>query len=110
MSPNENGRLLGGRAAAKIESKAHPDSLPAPQAAQYPADDNTSFDSLFAHILAELRALYGYATSPQEVEHHRRLEAFLDALRLSVVDTVDVPVFMPGFDDQVDDQAEEGDA
>ena len=103
MSPNENGRLLGGRAAAKIQSKAPADSLPAPQAAQYQDDDTTSFDSLFAHILAELRALYRCATSPQEVERHRRLEALLDALHRSVVDTVGVPVFMPGFDDQDDE-------
>ena len=55
MSPNENGRLLGGRAAAEIQFKAPADSLSHQAAAQPPQGPRAIISHLLSMCLVDRR-------------------------------------------------------
>jgi len=55
MTTNENGRLLGGRAAAREQTKAHPDSRPHQAAAQPPQGRRAIITRLLSMCLIDAR-------------------------------------------------------
>lgn len=55
MSPNENGRLLGGRAAGKTQSKAQTDCPPAASAAQALSGRRAIITRLLSMCLVDTR-------------------------------------------------------